>query len=259
MTSLITNLWRHRELCMSLTRREVSARYKQSLLGPAWAILQPLALLAVFTAVQRFIHIPSEGLPYPVFVYAGLVPWTFFAGTLAMMTPSIVANASIVRKIYFPREVLPFSSALVGLVDLAVALTTLFLLMAYYAVPPGASAAYVLIIVLIELVFVTGIGLFTAAVCAFQRDILFVAVFVLQLWMFLSPVLYPLSAVPPEWRTLYLANPMASIITLFRDSMFGMNPVDLRMLGVAAAEAVVTLFLGYGFFKSVEKYFADAV
>jgi lipopolysaccharide transport system permease protein len=176
-----------------------------------------------------------------------------------MMTPSIVSNAAIVRKIYFPREVLPLSSALVGLVDFAVSLATLFLLMAYYGVFPAASAIYVLLVILIELVFVTGIGLFAAAICAFQRDILFVAVFVLQLWMFLSPVLYPLSSVPPDYRTLYLVNPMASIMTLFRDAMFGLNPIDLRLLGIAALEAVITLCFGYGVFKSAEKYFADAV
>lgn len=259
MIQLGRNLWKHRELCASLVRRELSARYKQSLLGPAWAILQPAALLLVFVAVQSFVHIPSEGLPYPVFVYSGLVPWTFLAGSLALMTPSIAANAALVRKVYFPREVLPVSSALVGLVDLLIAMGTLVALMAYYGVAPSSSAIYLPLIVVIQLAFVIGLGLLSSAICAFQRDILFVAVFVLQLWMYLSPVLYPLSSVPEKWRDLYLLNPQASVITLFRNALLGTGSVEPAMLGRAALGAVLALVLGQTVFKSMEKYFADAV
>ena len=259
MISLVRNLWGHRDLCRSLVRREVTARYRQSLLGPAWALLQPLALLVVFLAVQRFVHLPSDGLPYAVFLYTGLVPWTFFSGTLAMMTPSIVANGAIVRKIYFPREVLPISAALVGLLDFAIAFATLLLVMAKYGVAPAASVVYLPLILLVLLVFVVGVGLLGAALCAFQRDILFVAVFLLQLWMYASPVLYPVSSVPPAWRTLYLANPMASLVSLFRDAVLGTRPVDLGLLGIAGAESLVMLFVGFHVFKSLEKYFADAV
>lgn len=244
---------------MSLVRRELSARYKQSLLGPAWAILQPAALLLVFVAVQSFVPIPSDGLPYPVFVYTGLVPWTFLAGSLALMTPSIAANAALVRKVYFPREVLPVSSAFVGLVDLLIAMATLIALMVYYGVTPSSSAVYLPLIILIQLAFVIGLGLLSSAICAFQRDILFVAVFVLQLWMYLSPVLYPLSSVPEKWRGLYLLNPQASVITLFRNALLGTGAMDMDMLSRAAIGAIVSLVLGQTVFKALEKYFADAV
>lgn len=259
MLALAKNLFTHRDLCMSLVRREVSARYRQSLLGPAWALLQPLALLAVFVGVQSFVHLPSEGLPFPLFVYAGLVPWTFFSGTLALMMPSVVSNAAIVKKIYFPREVLPLSSALVGLFDFALAFVTLLLLMFKYGAAPSASAAYLPLVVFVELVFLVGIGLLASAVCAFQRDVLFVAVFALQLWMYASPILYPLSSVPPNYRTLYLLNPMAGIVELFRASLLGTHPFDFHVFGLVSAESLITLFVGYSVFKSLEKYFADAV
>jgi lipopolysaccharide transport system permease protein len=259
MIELAKNLLQYRDLCASIVRREIAARYKQSVLGPVWAVLQPAALMVVFAIVQSFVHIPSEGLPFPVFVYAGLLPWTLFSSTLAMMAPSIVANAGIVKKIYFPREVFPLASALVCLFDFVIGLALLLALMLFYGVRPGPWMALVPVLLLVQTCFTLGVGLLTCALGTFRRDIMLGAVFVLQLWMYASPVIYPLSAVPARFRTIYLANPMAGILASFRTVLIGAGPPDWRVLGIASLEAVVTLWVGYRVFKSLERYFADVV
>lgn len=259
MIELVRNLYRYRELCSSLVKRELSARYKQSVLGPLWAVLQPAALMLIFVVVQSFVHIPSDGIPFPVFVYAGLLPWTLFSNTLALMAPSIVSNAGIVKKIYFPREVFPVSAAVVCLFDFVIGLVLLVGLMIYYGVRPGPYLAIVPLLLVIQTAFTVGTGLLVCAAATFRRDIMFGAVFVLQLWMYASPVIYPLSAVPERWRSVYLLNPMAGIVASFRAALVGSTPPALSLVGVAAIEAVVVLWIGHWVFKSLERYFADVV
>jgi lipopolysaccharide transport system permease protein len=259
MIELLRNVYRYRELCSSLVRREIAARYKQSALGPLWAVLQPAALMLIFVVVQGFVHIPSEGLPFPVFVYAGLLPWTLFSNTLAIMGPSIVSNAGIVKKIYFPREVFPVSAAVVSLFDFVIALVLLVALMLWYGVRPGPFIVLVPVLLLVQTAFTLGTGFLICAVGTFRRDVMLGAVFVLQLWMYASPVIYPLSAVPARWRSVYLLNPMAGIIASFRSVLVGSTPPDASLIGIAALEAAVVLWVGYRVFKSLERYFADVV
>jgi lipopolysaccharide transport system permease protein len=259
MIQLAKNLWRYRELVASLVRRELSARYKQSLLGPAWALLQPLLLMLTFTVVQSFVNLPSDGLPYPIFAYAALLPWTMFTNTVALATPSIVLNSSIVKKIYFPREVFPISAALVALFDFAMAFVVLIGLMLYYGIAPTVWIALLPAMVLIQLAFALGISFAACAVGTFKRDIIFAAFFILQIWMYASPVIYPLSAVPEGWRTLYLANPMAGIIASFRQILVGGGAPDTLALASGSAGALVALLLGYALFKALERYYADVV
>ena len=259
MVELFRNLFRYRELCVSLVKRELSARYKQSFLGPAWALLQPLALMGTFVIIQSFVRLPSDGIPFPIFVYAGLLPWTLFSNTLSLMAPSIVSNAAIVRKIYFPREVFPISSAIVCLFDFVIAFTVLVALMLYYGIAPTPWFLLFPVLLLIQTAFSLGIGMLACALATFSRDVLFAAVFVLQLWMYASPILYPLSAVPEQWRSLYLLNPMAGLISCFRDVLVGGVAPDPWVLAITAGESFFVLWLGYRVFKALERYYADVV
>ncbi len=259
MVRLVSNVWEYRELTGNLVRREVLARYKQSLLGPAWALLQPLLLMLTFTFVQTFVKFPSDGLPYPIFAYSALLPWTMFQSAVTLSTPSIVLNAGIIKKIYFPREVFPVAATLVSLFDFFMAFTVLLGLMWYYDVTPNPWIALLPVLLIIQLTFSLGVGLITSALGTFKRDIIFAAFFVLQIWMYASPVIYPLSAVPAEWKTLYLLNPMAGIIDSFRTVMIGSGPPDTMALAFGAAGALLALIVGYSVFKGLERWYADVV
>lgn len=259
MISLARNLWRHRGLTLSLMWREVLARYKQSLLGPTWAFFQPLLLMLTFSFVHTFVSFPSDGMPYPVFAYAALVPWTMFQNAIALATPSIVLNAAIIKKIYFPREVFPVSATLVSLFDFAMAMLMLFGLMIYYGVQPNVWVALLPALLAIELMLALGVGLLSSAIGTFKRDIIFAAVFVLQIWMYASPVIYPLSSVPARYRTLYLLNPMAGIIDGFRTILVGSGPPDWNALGISLVGALAALVVGHTVFKALERWYADVV
>ena len=256
---LIQNLWRYRELLVLLAWREVAARYKQSLLGPLWALLQPLSLMLVLTAVRQFVELPSDGVPYPLFSYAGALPWTLFTSTVAMATPSIVSNAAIVKKIYFPREIFPVSAALVTTFDFVMAFLVLLGIMTYYQHPITWMIVLALPLAMLQQAFAVGVTLLTCALGTFKRDILFAATFLLQVWMYLSPVIYPVSSVPKEWRSIYLLNPMAGIIASHRSVvLFGKFP-ELDIILPPIVGTTVLLIVGYTVFKRLEKYFADVV
>ena len=259
LAHFVRGMWRYRHLLASLARREVISRYQQSLLGPAWAILQPLVLMLTFALIQSFVPIPSEGVAYPVYVYAGLLPWTTFTSTVTVAAPSIVQNGAIIKKVYFPREILPISSAIVALFDLFMGGVVLALLMAGYGVVPSVWIATLPLLILVLFAFSLGIGLLAAALGTFKRDVIFVAFFLMQIWMYASPVMYPLSAVPAKWRSLYLCNPMAGIVDSFRRVLVGLGPPDWRLLGISAAGAAVTLLVGFVVFKKLEGYYADVV
>ncbi len=230
MIVMFRNLWRYRELTWTLVWREVIARYKQSLLGPSWALLQPLLLMLTFSFVNSFVGFPSDGVPYPVFAYAGLLPWIMFSNTVAMATPSIALNAGIIKKIYFPREVFPVSAALVCLFDFAMAFTVLLVLMFIYEVPPSPWIALLPVLIVVQMAFSLGVSFLTCALGTFKRDVIFAAFFVLQIWMYASPVIYPLSAVPEKWRTAYLANPMVALVESFRSVLIGRSAPDGMLL-----------------------------
>jgi lipopolysaccharide transport system permease protein len=259
MLTLLKNLWQYRELAYTLARREVIARYKQSLLGPAWALLQPVALMLTFTLINSFVKLPSEGAPYPLFCYSALLPWTMFQGGVMVATPSIVINSGIIKKIYFPREVLPLSAVLVSFFDFLMASLVFLGMMVYYRHFPGYWVLLLPFLVLVMFGYTLGIGLMTSALGTFKRDVIFTTFFVLQIWMYASPVIYPLSAVPEKYRSFYLLNPMAGLIATFRSVLLHGHQPDILPLLLGTVGSVLTLVVGYTVFKSLERWYADVV
>ncbi len=260
MINHLRELWRYRELLWSWTGREIKVRYKQSLLGAAWAIVQPLGTALIFTVVfARFIHVPTDGIPYPIFSYAALLPWTFFATSVSLATDSLVRNMNLVTKIYFPREILPFASVLAGLLDFAIAAVVFVGMAIYYRVAFSWSVALVPLLLLIQVVLTLGVVLLASALNVFYRDVRFIIPLGLQLWMYLTPIIYPLSLVPERYRTLYLLNPMAGLIESYRRIIVqGEMPV-LAQIAPAALVSFLLFLLAYAYFKQAEQVFADII
>lgn len=249
-----------RDLLFTWTQREFRVRYSQSLLGAAWAVLQPLALMVIFSLVFGLVlRVPTEGVPYPVFSYVGSLAWTFFASSLTFAIPSLVNNMSLVSKIYFPKEILPLASILVCLVDFMIAAVLLIPLMLISGVSLSWMIAVLPILVLIQIMLVYGLSLIGAAVNVFFRDMRFVVPLALQIWLYASPVIYPVSAVPEALRALYFLNPMAVLIDSYRRILlFGQLP-DWGWLGLSAAISTAIFAIGYRFFKRAEVVFADVI
>ena len=248
------------ELFMNLTRREVKGRYSQSLFGAGWAIAQPLATMAVFTLVfARLGQMPSGGAPYPLFAYAALVPWFFFSNSVTSGTMSLVTYRNIVTKTYFPREIVPLAQVGSRLVDLSAASGLYVLLMIYYGIGPGAWVALVPVFFVLLLFFTLGVTLATSAINVFYRDVSPVVQIGLQLWLYLTPVAYPLSAVPDRYRTLFLLNPLTGVVEGLRAVIvFGREP-DWPVVGISAALIVTIFACGLVLFKTTDKYFADVI
>ncbi len=256
----------YRELLYFLVWRDVKVRYKQTAFGAAWAILQPLAAAAVFTIFfGRLAGIPSDGLPYPLFSYAGLVVWTFFAQGLSQASVSVVGSANLITKVYFPRLVIPLSAVLAGLLDMAVASPILVVMMAYYHVWPGGALAAVPLALLLALLAVTGVGLWLSALNVEYRDVRFVVPFLVQIWLFVTPVIYPASVVAPRLERLGVPawalglNPMAGAVEGFRWAALGRGAAPVALMAASAAVAVVLCVTGALYFRSVEREFADVV
>lgn len=253
-------LYRYRDLLWLWTVREIKIRYKQSVLGGAWAILQPLSLMLIFTLVfSLFVRVPTEGLPYPIFAYAALLPWTFFATSISFGVPSLVNNINLVTKIYFPREVLPIAAIGAALVDLALGFVVFLALLAIYQTPLSWQLLWLPLILLTQIVLTLGVTLFAAAVNVFYRDVRFVVPLALQLWMYATPVIYPLSVVPDYLRPVYALNPMVGIIDGYRRTLLLGQAPSAAYLGLAGALALGTLLLAYAYFKRVEWQFADLI
>lgn len=248
------------ELFMNLTRREVKGRYSQSLFGAGWAIAQPLATMAVFTLVfARLGQIPSGGAPYPLFAYAALVPWFFFSNSVNTGTMSLVTYRNIVTKTYFPREIVPLAQVGSRLVDFAAAAGLYVLLMVYYGVAPGAWALLVPVFFLLLLLFTLGVTLATSAINVFYRDVNPVVQIGLQLWLYLTPVAYPLSAVPERFRPFFLLNPLTGIVEGLRAVVvFGREP-EWAVVGVSTALTLTVFVAALVLFKRTDKYFADVI
>ncbi len=249
----------YRDLLLVLGRHRIDVRYKQSILGGLWAILQPLAMMFVFTLVfARLVRMPSDGVPYPVFAYAGLLPWTFFSTAVGNGTASLVTHAHLVRKVYFPREILPLSYIIAAATDLLIASTALVVLVAWFRIPLTWSVVLLLPVMTILSGFALACGLILCAIQVRFRDVAVALPVVLQLWMFASPVLYPLSTIPVAWRPLYLLNPVAGLVDTFRRSVLGL-PLDLTALAVSGAVTAVLLPVAYVVFKHVEATVADII
>jgi lipopolysaccharide transport system permease protein len=248
------------ELLVNLTKREVMGRYTQSIFGVGWAIAQPLATMAVFTFVfSRLAKIPSGGAPYPVFAYSALVPWFFFSNSVNSGTLSLITYRNIVTKTYFPREIIPFAQVCSRLLDFASAGALFALLMIYYQVRVGPWALLTPVFFLLLLLFTTGVTLATSAVNVFYRDVNPVVQIGLQLWLYLTPVAYPLSEVSPKYRLLFALNPLSAIVEGFRSVLvFGRAP-DWTLTAVSASMTLVLLLVAFVMFKRMDKYFADVI
>ena len=256
----LRSLANHGDLLRTLTLHRIKVRYQQSQLGIVWALLQPLSLMLIYTAVFSVIaKVPSEGVPYPLFAYTALLPWSFFSTALANATGGLRSHADLIRKVYFPREVLPLSYVITGLVDFLIASVVLAGLFLYYRVSLTFNALYIVPIMIIEVLFLIAVSLSAAAAQVKIKDIGVAMPLVLQLWMLSLPILYPLSAVPTRALTLYRLNPMAGVIENFRRVMLYGQAPDLPLLGISAAITLVLLPISYIYFKHVEATVADVL
>lgn len=255
----LASLAEYRDLLVALSVHRLKVRYKQSVLGLAWAIVQPVALMLIYTFIFSVIaRVPSQGTPYAVFAYSALLPWTYFSSGLSNATNALVSHSHLVTKVYFPREILPLSYVFAALADLLVASLVMVGLMAYYHVPLRATALWVVPITAVLTAFLTGVALVVSALQVRFRDIGMAMPLLLQLWMFATPVVYPLQQVPERFRGLYVLNPMVGIIENFRRSLLGDVP-DLRLLGVSTVVSLLLLPAAYLYFKRVEGTVADVI
>ena len=253
-------IFRYRELLYALTQREVKARYRQSLLGIGWAIAQPLAFMVVFNLVfSRFARLPSDGIPYPIFAYAALVPWTFLANALTTATIGLVSQRSVVTKTYFPREVIILSQIGARFVDFVAAALVLAGMMVWYGIAPTVWLLLLPVLLLIQLALIVGVSLVTSAMHVSYRDLAPVVGLGLQVWLYLTPVSYPLSIVPAELYPFYILNPMVGLIDGFRAVVALGRPPAWDLLAVSAVVSLVLLVGAYVYFKHAERAFADVI
>lgn len=259
LLSDLRELWGHRDLLFFLTLRDVKLRYKQTVLGALWAVLQPFLTMVVFTLLfGRLAKVPSDGLPYPIFVYAGLVPWQFFQNAVNQSGGSLVGNSQLVTKVYFPRMVIPGAAVLAALVDFAVASLIMFVMMGYYGIAPGAGIVMYPALVMLLALAAGAAGMWMAALNVRYRDVKYVLPFTLQLGMFLTPVIYPPTFVPANWRWLLMLNPLTGIISGFRSALLD-RAFDWPALLVGAALTTAALALAAWSFRRMERSFADVI
>jgi lipopolysaccharide transport system permease protein len=256
----LPDAWHSRELLWQLMLRELKIRYKQAALGVAWAILQPLLPVLVFTVIfGNFARFPSDGMPYSVFALAGVLPWTYFAEALRRSATGLVTNSDLVRKVYFPRLVIPLAGVGSPIVDFGFGLLLLFALMAWYGMAPTWSLLTLPLWTLVTLALALALGLWLGPVNVRYRDIMHTLPFVIQIWMFGTPIAYPLSMVPEKWRTLYSLNPMVGIIEGFRWSLLGTGHPNMRSISIAIALVAIALVGGIVYFRKMERSFADVI
>lgn len=253
-------LWEYRELLFFLVWRDVKVRYQQTALGAAWAIINPLFTMVVFSIFfGQLAKIPSDGVPYPIFSLAALVPWTFFASGLALAANSIVNDNSLVTKIYFPRLAIPTAAVLSNLVDFALSFLVLLAMMGFYGVHLRLRLVWLPLLVLLALVTALGAGLWLSALNVRYRDVRYVVPYLIQAWLFVTPIVYPSSLLAQPWRTLYAINPMAGVVEGFRWALLGTETAPGLMIGVSALVALVVLTGAALYFRRVEKSFADVI
>ncbi len=255
----LRDIWQYRELLYFLTWRDVKVRYKQTVIGFLWAIIQPFLKMVVFSIIfGGLAKMDSEGFPYPIFLYAGLLPWQFFASAVSRSGESVVGSANLIQKVYFPRLVIPIASVGACLVDFAISFIILIVLMFYYSIIPTLSIFMVLPLVLATIFTALGVGMFISALNVAYRDFRYVLPFLVQIWMFLTPVIYSTGIIPENWRWLILLNPMAGIVDAYRSAILG-KPFEWGNLGISMGMAVVIFLCGLMYFRKTERYFADIV
>jgi lipopolysaccharide transport system permease protein len=255
----LRDLWQYRELLYFLTWRDIKVRYKQTILGAAWAVLQPFFTLVVFSVFfGRLAGVPSDGIPYPIFAYCALVPWSFFAGALDRAGNSLVGSANLITKVYFPRLAIPLSAVLAGLLDFGIAFVVLLAMMLYYGIVPTAAVITLPLLLLLAVVTALAMGLWLSALNVQYRDVRYTIPFLTQFWLFATPIAYSSSLVPEQWRALYGLNPMAGVVEGFRWALLGKEPPG-PLMAVSAMVVVVLLVGGLYYFRRMEKTFADVV
>lgn len=255
----LAELWSHRELLYFLVWRDLKVRYRQTVFGASWAVMQPVLLMLVFTAtVGRLPGVGPAGLPYPLFAFAGLVPWTLFASSLASASNSLVNSESIITKVYFPRLLLPFAAVGSFLVDFAIAMVVLVVLMLYFGVAPSIAVVWLPVFTLFALITALGVGTWLSAVNVRYRDVKYVVPFLTQTWMFASPVIYASTLIPKEWQWLYALNPMTGVLEGFRWALLG-GPRPDDLIVVSALASVVVFASSLMYFRRTEQTFADVI
>jgi len=256
----LRELWQYRELLYFLVWRDIKVRYKQTLLGAAWAIIQPFFTMVVFSLFfGRLAGVPSDGIPYPVFSYAALVPWTFFSNALSQSSNSLVSNANLITKVYFPRLIVPVAAVLSGVVDFGLAFVVLLGMMLVYGIVPTSVIIWLPFFLLLALITALGVGLWLTALNVQYRDVRYVVPFITQFWMFASPVAYSSSLLEEPWRTLYGLNPMVGVLDGFRWTLLGVSNSPGPMVYVSAFASIMILISGVYYFRRLEGKFADLV
>lgn len=254
----LRNLWAYRELLYFLVWRDIKVRYKQTALGAAWAVLQPLLTMLVFSVFfGRLAKIPSDGVPYPVFAYTALLPWQLFAYSLTESANSLVGNQNLIKKVYFPRLVVPLASVLAGLLDFAIAFVVLLGLLFYYGIVPTARVAVLPLFLFLAVLTALAVGLWLSALNVEYRDVRYTIPFLTQFWLFVTPVAYPSSLVPEQWRAWYGLNPMAGVVDGFRWALLGKSDSPGALLWVSVGAVVLLLVGGLIYFRRMESTFAD--
>jgi len=253
-------LWDYRELLYFLTWRDIKVRYKQTVLGAAWAIIQPFFTMVVFSLFfGRLAGIPSDGIPYPIFSYAALVPWSFFASGLNNSSNSLVGSANLLKKVYFPRLAIPISTVLAGVIDFALAFVVLLGMMFFYGLVPTVNILWLPLLLLLALATSLGVGLWLSALNVQFRDVRYTIPFITQFWMFATPIAYPSSLLSEPWRTLYGINPMVGVVEGFRWALLGTETAPGPIMIVSSLAAIGLLVSGAYYFRRMEKSFADVV
>jgi lipopolysaccharide transport system permease protein len=253
-------LWEYRELLYFLTWRDIKVRYKQTILGVAWAVIQPFFTMVVFSVFfGRLAKIPSDGIPYPIFSYAALVPWTFFAQGLNQSSNSLVGGSRLIKKVYFPRLAMPIATVLSGVVDFTLAFIVLLGMMLAYGIVPTANVLWLPLLLLLALITALGVGLWLSAMNVQFRDVRYTLPFITQFWLFVTPIAYPSSLLEEPWRTLYGINPMAGVVEGFRWALLGTDTAPGPIIILSSLVALILLVSGAFYFRRMEKTFADVV
>lgn len=258
--SYIKNLLSYKDLLRLWTQREIRVRYKQSFLGIAWAILQPLALMIIFSIIfSMIIKVPTKGIPYPIFSYSGVLPWTFFSTALSFGIPALVNNMGLVTKIYFPREILPLASVGAAFFDFLIASSIFIGMFFYFHMQLSWHLLYIPLIITIQVMLTIGVVLPLSALNVFYRDIRFIIPLGIQIWFYTSPVIYPVEQIPERFRTFYALNPMVGIIDSYHQTILYHSPPNFIYLGISFIISLLLLAVGYWFFKQHEYKFADVI
>jgi len=253
-------LYSYRDLLYLLVARDIKVKYKQTVLGGLWAVIQPLFMMVVFSLFfGKLAQIPSDGIPYPIFNFTAMIAWTYFATAIGGAGNSIVGSSNLITKVYFPRIIIPLTPVIAGLLDFAIAFVVLLGMMLYFQLYPHLSALLLPLLILLMMLTATGVGMLLAALNAKYRDIRYTIPFLLQFWMFASPIVYPASMVPQKYRLIYALNPMTGVIEGLRAALLGTAAFPFGMVGLSLIVSLLLFLLGLAYFKQVERHFADVI